>query len=61
MPETVHTAGVWLLKVTGKPAEEVALSVPEPLTATEGAAPKLIVWLLFVPTGKLCVTCGAAL
>jgi len=60
VPVTEQVAGVVGLNVTVNPELAVALNVPLPPTATEGAAVNVIVWPP-APTVTVWVTCGAAL
>jgi hypothetical protein len=63
LPETVQIVGVVDVKVTVSPEVAVALTVPVVPTATVGAAPMVIVWLVLVVevTVMFCVTWVAAL
>ena len=60
LPETLQIPIERLLKVIGKPDDAVAFSTPVPLIATNGALPKVMLWLIRLIV-KLCVACGAAL
>jgi hypothetical protein len=59
-PDTVHTAGVALLNVTGCPDVAVADRPTEPaVSAVSAVGVQLIVWASLV-TSNESVTCGAA-
>ena len=61
LPETLQIPVERLLKVTAKPDDAVAFSTPVPPIATNGAAPKVMLWLSLLVMAIFCVICGAAL
>ena len=57
LPVTAQIFGLWLVKLTGKPEDAVALrSKGESPSVLLFNPAKVIVWLFFCPTLKLCVT-----